>query len=402
MKCNKGPVVKIICFVLLSFVFSHRVLADQLNVQLQRVTDKLRQQMDAPAFSLGVSVPGERFSRVFISGTMRKGGHVLMDTATLFQAGSVAKSFTAIIVLQLEGEGKLNIHDKLGKWLPNFKKWKQITIKQLLNQTSGIYNYSTLPKFRKATYKNPKKRWKPKALVYMAYHHSPYFKPGDGWHYSDTNYVLLGMIINRITHHSVKDEMNWRLLGSARLNLLNTYYWPKNYPRYLLKRIAHGYGVRGRDFTQSNMSMASAAGAIISNSRDLVRWGVKFFSGDLLSPKQIQEMFSLVSQKSGQKAASSVKQGYGLGVFKNHYPVGDIWFVPGFTYGYQAVISQLNCTGLTVSYTMSQLQPDLQMSNHTIFSKVYRVLLNSPLVRRKIKRYQREHLPIYCSHLPRN
>ena len=252
-------------------------------------------------------------SRIGINGNHK------ITKESLFQIGSITKSFTAALILQLEIEKKLNLDAPIGGWLPQYLQWKSITVKQLLNQTSGIYNYSDIQNFKKNLIKNPEVQLSLRELADLAYNHKPnlLFLSGKGWSYSNTNYVLAGLIIEKITGHSFSDEITSRLLGK-KFGLLSTYYI--KYPQNGVEFLVHSYDGAGKnspintDVTPVNTSWGGPAGGLISNAHDVALWTKALFKGDVLQPKQLNEMMTLVSMENGQLINKQSENGYGLGI----------------------------------------------------------------------------------------
>ena len=170
------------------------------------------------AASLSVSLPGEPRNINLTAGrrSWQSGGPVAADD--LWQIGSNTKAFTAAALLQLEAEGKLNIDQTIGDWLPQYPAWKSVTIRRLLDMTSGIQGYDNVPAMSEA-WTTIHRRFTPEQLVGFAdpiYPNAP--KPTHGWNYSNTNYMLAGMIIERASGHSATRRDQAPLLRAARLD----------------------------------------------------------------------------------------------------------------------------------------------------------------------------------------
>ncbi len=291
----------------------------KFDIQLQKIINQDRFECKAPALAVSIQGPNEKNIYDYFDGTTNFDGSRKIKKESLFQIGSITKSFTAAIILQLEFEKKLILDAPIGGWLPQYSQWKSITVKQLLNQTSGIYNYSDISNFKNNLIKKPTKQFALKELADLAYNHKKnlLFYSGKGWAYSNTNYVLLGLIIEKITGHSFSNEISSRLLGK-KFGLLNTYYIknPKNSVEFLV----HSYDGAGKnsptntDVTIINTSWAGPAGGLISSAHDIVLWAKALFKGNVLQPKQLNEMTTLVSMESGQLINKQSENGYGLGI----------------------------------------------------------------------------------------
>lgn len=327
-----SQLLKIVGFSLILNSFCH---ASKFPAStLQSLLDNFRAKSQAPASVMSIKL-ADGSIHTFVSGTVSKITPTNPNPAKvtinhLFQIGSITKLFTAAIILQLEAEGKLSINDtitettkRFGKWLPEkyYLAWKDITIKQLLNMTSGIFDVCEDNDFNQTLVKYPNQNWSSLEILEVAYQHKSYFAPGKGWHYTNTSYNVLGMIIEAATGHSVEMEIQRRLLAANKLNLTNTYYLPYQYSSYIMKRMAHGYDDKGRDMTSLNMSVAGASGAMIANSIDIVKWIAALFSGKVLPETQLKEMLNPVcaatngSCKLGEPLLpNSQLQGFGLGL----------------------------------------------------------------------------------------
>ncbi|MFF8290522.1 serine hydrolase domain-containing protein [Streptomyces sp. NPDC016309] len=234
-----------------------------------------------------------------------------------FRIASNTKSFVSTVLLQLEGEGRLSLDDSVEKWLPgvvrgNGNDGRAVTVRQLLNHTSGIYDPTTEPEFF-APYLE-RHEWDhvytPREVIDRAVRHKPLFAPGGGWSYSNTNYLLAGLVIEAVTHHSAPSEIHRRIL--APLGLKDTSF-PLTDPSIHGPHL-HGYDLTGRDVTRFSPSYDWTAGAMISTVGDLARFHRALFSGKLLRPAQQRELLTTVRFPR--------KPAYGLGVQRMNMPCG--------------------------------------------------------------------------------
>jgi hypothetical protein len=157
--------------------------------------------------SLSVSFRGQPQNINIAIGTTQYGGGPAVTSSNLFQTGSNTKSFTAVAILQLEAAGVLSIDDTVGKWLPQYPQWSKVTIRQLLNMTSGIPTYDLTPAQEEEYSNNPMIESTPTDLVAYVYPTSK--TPGAAWEYSNTGYILAQMIIDEASSSkSYETELN--------------------------------------------------------------------------------------------------------------------------------------------------------------------------------------------------
>ncbi|MFD0382852.1 serine hydrolase domain-containing protein [Streptomyces stramineus] len=218
-----------------------------------------------------------------------------------FRAGSVGKSFVATVVLQLEAEGRLDSDDTVEKWLPglvrgNGNDGSKITVRQLLNHTSGIYSYTADPAVHlggMAFLKHRYDTWKPEQLVRIAMAHRPYFPPGSDWTYSNTNYTLAAMVVERVTGRPYESEARQRIIKP--LGLRSTFL--PGADSKVPGPAGRGYTgfaddpeLKAHDVTEFNPSVYWANGDLISTTGDLDRFYSALLRGVLLPPAQMKEM----------------------------------------------------------------------------------------------------------------
>jgi D-alanyl-D-alanine carboxypeptidase len=325
-----------------------------LSADLEKYLASRRTVEHISALSLSVKLPGHASNINVTAGTTRYDGGAAVTPASLYQIGSNTKAFTAVAILQLEAEGKLTILDTVGKWLPQYPAWKDVTIERLLNMTSGIPTYDNVPAMLVAYAANPTRDWSPAELIAYVYPGTKDARPPTtGWAYSNTNYLLAQLIIEKASGHSYAAELRRRFLGNPALHLDATYYCPHLYPRAVTKRMVSGYfaskepdnaGLQplyGKDVRDMTMSWTQGAGGIVSMPEDVTRWSRALYVGDLLKPQQRRELTRTVSQKTGapiDDVTADDPHGFGLGVVHAFVSsMGKFWFYQGETLGYRMV-----------------------------------------------------------------
>ncbi|MEV4008510.1 serine hydrolase domain-containing protein [Actinomadura sp. NPDC049753] len=248
------------------------------------------------------------------------------DPRAKVRIGSNTKAFVSTVLLQLEAEGKLSLNDTVDRWLPglvaaNGNDGRKITIRQLLNHTSGLPDYTHDLRISGSYVAdiNPYRKWDPRELVKAATANKPLSAPGAKFNYANTNYVLGGLIIQAATGHHPAVEVTNRIIKP--LGLSDTTFPeadPKLYGNWL-----HGYFTI-RDISFSNVQMFGAAGAMVSTQEDLADFTRALASGRLLPPAQQREL---------QQVASPDKP-YGLGVIMMKTPCGTAYSHNGAVIGY--------------------------------------------------------------------
>jgi D-alanyl-D-alanine carboxypeptidase len=307
------------------------------------------------AVSLRVTYPGNTPSINLAAGTARYTGGPPLSTSALWQVGSNTKAFTAVILLQLEAEGKLSINDPLGRWLPQYPAWHHVTIKQLLNMTSRIPNYALQPAFAAALAKDPARRFTAAQLVSYAVGLTPAPK---GYYYSDTNYILAQMIIEKVTHDTYADQLTRRIITPLRLHDLC--YAPYTCPQADAAQMPAGYffeagapPLLGKPMPRLAITWTQAAGGIVSSLADLTTWERALYQGQELPPAQQRQLESLISETTSKPISHTTTadpNGYALGVTQLTYkPLGTVWWYRGGTLGYRVEHFYFPCSGLIIA-----------------------------------------------------
>ncbi|MFJ9517517.1 serine hydrolase domain-containing protein [Kitasatospora sp. NPDC101801] len=256
-----------------------------------------------------------------------------------FRIGSTTKTFVATVALQLVAERRVQLDAPIERYLPGaVPNGGNITVRQLLNHTSGLYNYTGDPRLGLSEEALPQwvatGRWtsyRPQELLTIANEHPPEFPPGTAWSYSNTNYIVVGLLIEKITGRSWQQEVERRVIRP--LGLRDT-TMPET-STAVPGPHAKGYlrlGDTRADVTRLNPSMAGAAGAGISTTADLARFNAALLGGRLLRPAELTEM------KTPSPQALAAGLAYGLGLYRSTLPCGDFWGHDGGIPGYSTLL----------------------------------------------------------------
>jgi D-alanyl-D-alanine carboxypeptidase len=270
---------------------------------------------------------------------------------TVFGVGSVTKTFVAALIMRLAEQGVLGLDDPAAKWVRRADLVPAITIRRLLNHTSGLFGVDEDPAFARAVDGAPRRRWTPTQT--LRYVRRPYFEPSEGWHYSDTNYVLAGLAIERATGSSVGTQMKTLLLDPHGLG--RTGLQPEsNAP----PAVAHAHGDPERSGTIRDLSrgmrwvpydsLASSewtAGGLFASAEDVARFGDLLFRGVVVKPPAVKEMTDFVP------ASFESYIGYGLGVGKRFFTDlgGELWGSIGRIPGFKADLWHVPSRKITVA-----------------------------------------------------
>ena len=297
------------------------------------------------------------------AGTTTYGGSIAATPESLFQVGSNTKAFTAVAILQLEAQGKLSVDQTLGAWLPQYPAWKNITIRQLLDMTSGLEDYLATNAWQKAYTKNPYGYLSPKQLIALIDPNRPL---AHGWHYTNTGYLLLELIVEKASGRTYADVVTHDVIARARLGA--TYFRGNLYPASLLDRTVDGYyflspnpkiwqPFYGKSVREYSLSYAAAAGGIVGSPHDLASWVHDLYRGDILNQVQRGELQSLVSTKTGKAIARVTREdpvGFGFGVEAIYGgSIGTIWAYEGETLGYRTLYLYFPSDDVTVAVAVN-------------------------------------------------
>ncbi|MEU3827076.1 serine hydrolase domain-containing protein [Streptomyces sp. NPDC029080] len=297
---------------------SRAAAPDRLS-QLQRDVDVLRDDGITGVTARLETPDGVRTVRSGV-GDLTTGQPVAADG--YLRIGSTTKTFVAAVLLQLAGEGKLSLDDTVDTWLPGLVRGHgndghRVTLRRLLQHTSGLPDYigDVVPDLSAAGYRA--NRWityTSRQRVALAMKHQPSFAPGAGWEYSNTNYVVLGMVVEAVTGHSWEYEVRARILRPLRLTRTRT---PGDWP-FLPGPHARDYqqfepGGAMTDTTVAYLPFdADADGSMISTAADVNRFFTALMQGRLLAPAQLAEMRRTVEVPADRGFPSGTRDGLGL------------------------------------------------------------------------------------------
>jgi D-alanyl-D-alanine carboxypeptidase len=280
---------------------------------LQRLVNRLVRD-GAPGALAEVRTPTR--TRRAAAGVSQRQPRVPLRATDRWRVASLTKSFVATVMLELAAESKLSLDDTVDHWLPGLvPNGSAITVGELLNHTSGLFNYTEADDWGPTVLADPHRIWLPKELVAFADLHASYFPPGTDWHYSNTNYVLLGLIIEAATGRSIGDELRDRIFQPLGLTATS---WPTGPDD---SGLVHGYVGRATLQTLSglvdatsilNPSWLWAAGALVSNSDDVTTFYAQLLSGHLLRPDLVTAM----------ETVTPPARDYGLGLMRFDTPCG--------------------------------------------------------------------------------
>ncbi|MFD8500426.1 serine hydrolase domain-containing protein [Amycolatopsis sp. NPDC059657] len=299
----------------------------------------------AGAAGVQVRVHDDRGDWAGTAGKRELGGRDGVPVNGRFRAGSITKSFVSTVILQLVGEGKVKLDDPAVRYLPRFGLDERITVRMLLQHTSGLFNYTgevnpdgtSEPGIPLEGQEFVDKRfhtYRMEDLVAVSLSKPARFAPGTNWSYSNTNYVLAGLLIEKVTGTDWADQVERRVLRPVGLRDTSLPGTSSNIPG----PHAHGYysyAVGGTprvvDITRLNPSWGTSAGEIISTTADLDRYLTALFGGKLLAPPLLAEMFKTRPLGGGQA--------YGLGLQQMETGCGAT--VSGHTGGIHGYLSYL-------------------------------------------------------------
>jgi D-alanyl-D-alanine carboxypeptidase len=323
-----------------SFNFADSSKQNPGNSKYQALLDDIT-SAGVPGIMLSVYSP-EDGEWLGASGMADIAGKVKLKPCNITRTGSTVKTFTSVTILMLAEEGRLSLDDKIEKYLPGdimdkLSNARQSTIRQLLNHSSGIYNYIRSLKFQTASVNDLTRVWHPFDLLEYAYNKPANFECGQDVDYSNTNYVLLGMIIEKITGEPFYQAFKTKIFEP--LHLESTQFAAEDpVPENIIRGYIDFYSkLQLMESTNySGWDYYTADGGLISNVHDLSVFMRALFNGELISEKSLQEMLTWQIPKNPDPAFYPMS--YGLGIFKIETSYGNAYHHSGDAIGYFATM----------------------------------------------------------------
>jgi D-alanyl-D-alanine carboxypeptidase len=356
---------------------------------LQGLIDATARELLVPGAVVLLRTPQGDFTAA--SGTTQLNNKNPPRADTYFRIASNTKTMTAAVIMQLAQESKLGLNDPVSKYVPGVPNGDNITIAQLLEMRSGLYNYTNDPIISATIDTDPAKVWTPAELLAIAFAHPPNFSPGAKYEYNNTNYALLGLVVEKVDGKPLARAMQDRLFGP--LGLQHTLL-PASTVNTLPEPYSHGYlygsssvalvgeppyspevqaaaragTLLPKDYTGVNHSNAAAAGGVISTAHDLATWIKALVAGRVLNPAYQRRWLDSLKPEDPSKPEG---QKYGDGIAQLSWGPNTIYFHGGETPGYNSKISYDPANDMTlIVWTNLPVSLDEQQTANTLWVKV--------------------------------
>ena len=333
-----------------------------LRTRVQAYLDEWRAAASFPGAAIGVVLKdGTAFA--VVTGVSDRATRRAVTIDDLFMAGSTGKTFFAALAVEQIEAGTLDLDAPISKylstrpWFARLPNAKDITVRHLMTHTSGLVRYEMNPKFTADLRAQPDKAWTPDEEIAYLLDAVPPFAAGQGWDYSDTNYIVLGVILEQILNRPLYEQVRIRFLQPLQLErivpstsrripgLVNGYAGPRD-PLGLPDEVApNGQFVINPQFEWTG-------GGFATSPLDLARWGHELFAGKALSTAGRRRMI-----EAAVPARLGPETKYGLGVIIRTSPLGQTWGHSGFFPGYQTELLHLPDLGLTLAIQINTSAP---------------------------------------------
>ncbi|GLY28128.1 serine hydrolase domain-containing protein [Kineosporia sp. NBRC 101731] len=261
-----------------------------------------------------------------------------MKNKSQYEVGSQTKTFVAVLVMQLVADHRVDLDTPVETYLPGVvPNGANITVRMLLQHTSGLGDYLDDPGLNEEFFEDPTTIFDAQRLLEGAFTLDPLFAPGTDWSYSNTNYIVLGEMLRKLTGKPVRDLIEQKIARPA--NLSETFLADDARDRSAAADYAHGYGVDLSttpydyyDVTEWSLSSAGTAGALVSTARDLSKFYSALIGGKLIPDVQLKQMMTAVDTT----APGQDPTGYGLGLQYWKTPCGELWGHSGLVFGHRS------------------------------------------------------------------
>lgn len=356
---------------------------------LQATVDATAKEFLIPGAVVELRTPQGDFTAV--SGTTLRGAELPPGADTYFRIASNTKTMTAAVIVLLAQERKLQFGDPVSKYVPNVPNGENITIAELLTMRSGLYNYTNAPELYATLDADPTKVWTPQEVLAIAFRRPPEFPPGTAYEYNNTNYVLLGLVAEKVDGKPLANGFQDRLFGPLGLKqvmlpasddnsmpdpyshgymyggsasaLLDTPYPPD------MQAAARAGTLQATDYTNQNPSYAMAAGGGIATANDLATWIRALVEGHVFNADYQRQWLSSV-----QPEDPTIPNGqeYGYGITRQRFgPNASMYYHGGELPGFNSFIGYDPVNKVTlVIWTNLTLSLDGEPTANTLLLKV--------------------------------
>lgn len=318
-----------------------------LATRLRGTLERVREHQQLPGAAAAVVIPGAGVWTGSV-GEADTSSHRRVTERTLFAAGSITKTFVAALMLKLAEDGVVDLDDPLSDWVPEFPDSRRITLRQLLNHTSGTRDFVDRDAFWKAQLRDDDVVWTPRRTLRYAPPNAS--EPGEDWSYSSTNYILAGLVIERATHSTVARQLHLRLLKGT--SLARIVLQGDERPR---GPAALGYqdvdddgdleSTPNNGYVPSTTEATTAwtAGGMLASAQDLARAGDELFRGSLISEASRREMTHFIPTRM------RFVPEYGLGLARADLGGARVWTHSGDGFGFHADLAYIPERRVTVA-----------------------------------------------------
>lgn len=290
---------------------------------------------DGPSVVLMVTVPDE-VAYVGVRGLADLDAGTPANTDDHYRIGSITKTFVAVTILRLQEEDILSVDDPISEWLPDdiinsLPYSEDLTLYHLLSMTSGVFSYTDSDAYNDAVEDDPNHAWTAAETLAYVVDEQPDFAPGQGWYYSNSNYILLELVIEEATGQSLAEALDEYIFTPVGMSES----WLED-GADIGDGIVRGYGLNDddewEDITEVNDGIGLGDGGIVSTAHDMERFARALFEGDLLTEDSMDEM-------SDWEDTDEDDSYYGLGLAMDDTEVGQVWGHDGATAGFQSVMA---------------------------------------------------------------
>jgi D-alanyl-D-alanine carboxypeptidase len=366
---------------------------------LQTVVDATARGFLVPGAVVLLRTPQGDFTVDY--GTTRLGTASPPSADTHFRIASNTKSMTAATIVQLAQEGRLSFDDPVSKYVAGVPNGDNITIAELLEMRSGFYNYTSAPEFLASLDRDMTKVWTPSELLTLAFARPPNFPPGTAYEYCNTNYTLLGLVVEKVDGKPLARSMRDRLFGPLGMqqtelpaSTVNTIPQPYSHgylygsssaalvgtPPYTpaVQAAARAGTLLPSDYTSLNHSFAAAAGGVISTANDLATWIQALVSGRVFNAAYQRRWLESLRPEDPSKPEG---QQYGYGVSQLRWGPNTIYFHGGETPGYNSFMGYdpTNKVTLVVWTNLTVALDETPTANAIILKVLDQIYAVSPL-----------------------